>query len=277
MTVRVLLVVALGGVLLTPHTGQARSPSGESAAPAAVLDRANWLFYSGRYAAAAELAGQLCAGDGLAACELRSTALLFQIRRALGPAPQKDALKRCTECEALISEFQATVTRGQTLARTRLREAPEDEQTQFLLGKLNLNHVWLHVGTLGRKTGLGEYREARKVLDRVLDRSPDHVRARVARAWIDYIVGSRVPRGMRWMLGGGNKSRGLQAAREAASMDADFFVRAEARFALWDMQVRERNMQEAVMTARGLARDFPGNEELNKFVASHHGVVASSR
>ena len=133
------------------------------------------------------------------------------------------------------------------------------------------------MGTLGRKTGLGEYREARKVLDRVLDRSPDHVRARVARAWIDYIVGSRVPRGMRWMLGGGNKSRGLQAAREAASMDADFFVRAEARFALWDMQVRERNMQEAVMTARGLARDFPGNEELNKFVASHHGVVASSR
>ena len=38
--------------------------------------------------------------------------------------------------------------------------------------------------------------------------------------------------------------------REAASADGDFFERAEAAFALWDMQVRERDLAEAVATAR---------------------------
>jgi hypothetical protein len=45
--------------------------------------------------------------------------------------------------------------------------------------------------------------------------NPAHVRGRVARAWIDYIVGSSVPRGVRWVLGGGSKKRGLLAVREA--------------------------------------------------------------
>jgi hypothetical protein len=34
------------------------------------------------------------------------------------------------------------------------------------------------------------------------------LRARVARAWIDYIVDTRMPLGTRWLLGGGNKNAG---------------------------------------------------------------------
>ena len=68
------------------------------------------------------------------------------------------------------------------------------------------------------------------------------------------------------MLGGGNKKRGLLAVREAADADADFFTQAEARFALWDMQMRERNLRAAIVTARTLARDFPDNHELNTFI-----------
>jgi hypothetical protein len=138
------------------------------------------------------------------------------------------------------------------------------------LGKLDLNYVWLQLGTLGRKTGWSEYWEARKSLDKVLKKNPGNVRARVARAWIDYIVDTKMPRGTRWLLGGGNKKRGLRAVREAAAAEADFFVQTEARFALWDMQVRERNVRDAIETARLLARDFPENQELNTFLETHH-------
>src|SRR5919106_3750871 len=151
---------------------------------------------------------------------------------------------------------------GRRRLRARLEVDPRDEETLFFLGKLDLNYVWLQLGTLGRKTGWDEYWEARRSLDTVLKQHPQHVRAKVARAWIDYIVDTKMPRGTRWLLGGGNKKRGLRAVREAATVDADLFVRAEAGFALWDMQVRERNIAEARATAATLAQDFPDNPEL---------------
>jgi hypothetical protein len=137
------------------------------------------------------------------------------------------------------------------------------------LGKIDLNYVWLQLGTRGRKTGWDQYWEARNSLDQVLERNPSHLRARVARAWIDYIVGTKMPRGTRWLLGGGNKKKGLRIVREAASAEGEFFERTEAVFALWDMQVRERELVEAVATAQQLARDFPDNRELTKFLNAH--------
>ena len=129
--------------------------------------------------------------------------------------------------------------------------------------------MWLQLGTVGRKTGWSEYWEARKSLDAVLKHNPDHVRAQVARAWIDYIVDTKLPRGTKWMLGGGNRKKGLLRVQEAAQSAVEPFVQAEAMFGLWDMQVRERNMADAVVTARALARDFPDNQDLAKFLASH--------
>jgi hypothetical protein len=55
---------------------------------------------------------------------------------------------------------------------------------------------------------------------------------------------------------------------------SDFFVQAEAKFALWDMQVREREVSSAVATARMLVRDFPENRELHKFLAVHAPTTA---
>jgi hypothetical protein len=234
------------------------------------LEAAQRMFYNGRYADAATLTAALCTAevDDLAACELRTSALLFQLRRALGDSPDKDkAFSRCAACPALLSTFLADTRRAQAIARARLEVDSRDEQTLFFLGKLDLNYVWLQLGTLGRKTGWDEYWEARRSLDQVLTQNPDHVRAKVARAWIDYIVATKMPRGIRWLLGGGNKNRGLRAVREAATAaDGDVFVRAEAGFALWDMQVRERNVAEARTTAAILAEDFPDNPELRRFL-----------
>jgi hypothetical protein len=215
--------------------------------------------------------------NGLAACELRTAAVLFQIRAALGQQADKgNAWKQCGVCPELLSAFKATLARGQTLARATLREQPADDETLFLLGKLDLNYVWLQLGTLGHKTGWDEYWEGRRALDTVLARQPAHVRARVARGWIDYIVATKMPRGARWLLGGGSKKRGLLAIREAAGTEADFFTRTEARFALWDTQVREHDALGALATASILIRDFPENQELRRFIETHRSAETSA-
>jgi hypothetical protein len=266
-------VVAIAAVLVAAPLAQ-RGWASPAESPS--LDDAQRTFYNGRYADAAAMTAELCTSEveALVACELRTSALLFQLRRALGESPDKEtAFTTCDRCAELLSAFVADTRRGQAIARARLKVQPEDEKTLFFLGKLNLNYVWLHLGTLGRKTGWDEYWEARRSLDKVLKQNPHHVRAKVARAWIDYIVDTKMPRGTRWLLGGGNKQRGLRAVREAASADADLFVRAEAVFALWDMQVRERRMAEALATAGMLAHDFPANPELRKFLDAHAQTV----
>ena len=244
----------------------------ETAARPAQLDEAHHLFYSGRYEAAAALALEIRTANvgNLDASELRTSALHFQIRRALGEPKDRDkAWKACVVCQELMPIFLEELAVGQAEARARLVRNPVDDEAQFFLGKLDLNYVWLQLATIGRKTGWKEYWEARRSLDAVLKRRPDHIRARVARAWIDYIVDTKLPFGTAWLVGGGNKKRGLSVVREAAVAEAERFVQAEAMFALWDMQVREKNFSEAVVTARALSEDFPDNADLVKFVATH--------
>jgi hypothetical protein len=251
-----------------------RSSTSEGASP--TLEDAQRSFYSGRYEDAAALSVGLCAAgtaNDLEACELRTSSLHFQIRRAMGDSADRErAWTACAACPDLLSVFIADTTRARAVARTRLQQNPDDESALFLLGKIDLNYVWLQLGTRGRKTGWDEYWEARTSLDKVLARNPVHLRARVARAWIDYIVGTKMPRGTRWLLGGGSKKKGLRVVREAADGEGDFFERTEAAFALWDMQVRERELVEAVATARQLARDFPDNRELTRFLNAHQGA-----
>jgi hypothetical protein len=245
-------------------------------AEAQSLEDAQRLFYSGRFDAAAAQALHLRTANpgNLAASELRTSAILFQIKRALGDVAEKDtdratAWQRCTTCASLMTEFLAELAHGQAKARAILAANPADEHALFFLGKLDLNYVWLHLGTLGKRAGWSEYWEARKSLDAVLKKNPSHIRARVARAWIDYIVATKVPRGARWLVGGGNRQRGLVTVEAAATAEADFFEQTEAQFALWDMQIRERNFTDALSTARALARDFPDNQDLTRFIARH--------
>ena len=98
------------------------------------------------------------------------------------------------------------------------------------------------------------------------------MRARVARAWVDYIVETKMARGTRWVLGGGSKKRAFIGAREAAGADSEFFVRVEAEFALWEMLVRDRQLTEATTIAQSLARDFPENHKLANFLKAAPGV-----
>jgi hypothetical protein len=268
---------ALGSALVVILTTAVRAQDVQPSPPP--LTEAYRLFYNARYEEAAALAMSLRATghEDLENDEVRTSALLFQLRGLLNGQDARDndnksekseALKRCATCAEVMAAFMEDLHHGQTLARARLKEKPNDEEALFFLGKLDLNYVWLELGLLGHKTGWDEYWEARKSLDAVLKQNPNHVRARVARGWIDYIVNTRMPWGTRWILGGGNKKRGLASVREAAAMDADAWTRAEAEFALWDMNVREKNFDDATVIARRLGRQFPGNREVARFLAA---------
>jgi hypothetical protein len=241
----------------------------------AALTEAYRLFYNAHYEEAAAFAQSLrsASGQTLENDEVRTSALLFQLRGLLNGQDARDgdkgeALKRCAPCSSLLASFMDDLHHGQGVARATLKQKPNDEEALFFLGKLDLNYVWLELGLLGHKTGWDEYWEARKSLDALLKLNPKHVRARVARGWIDYIVNTRMPWGTRWILGGGNKKRGMAAVRDAARLDADFFTRAEAEFALWDMTVREKELVHAAELAERLARNFPDNKEVARFLSA---------
>ena len=249
--------------------------SGADARPAAAPEDSSFLtaqelFYNGQYAEAAEAAQALSTdANRLDVYELRTAAILFQLRRALDGKPDKErAFAACTACPQLMKSFNEEFAAGQRAAREVLRERPKDADTLFFLGKLNLNYVWLMLGTLGKKTGWNEYWEARHSLDAALSVRPSFRRARVARAWIDYIVDTRMPWGAGWLLGGGNKKKALSVMKETAVEGDDYYDYAEALFGLWDMQVREKRHAEALETARRIAVMFPNNPEVARYVAA---------
>ena len=254
------LVIAAILVAASPVSARADAPA---------LADAQRAFFNARYQTAADLALALQASDAeaLAPYEVRTSALHFQLRDALGKNTDKGkAFKACVVCPELLTAFLTDTKKGQALARTRLQKDPADDDALFFLGKLNLNYVWLQLETLGRKTGWNEYWEARRSLDAALKDNPGNMRARVARAWVDYIVDTKMARGTRWVLGGGSKKRAFIGAREAAGADSEFFVRVEAEFALWEMLVRDRKLPEATTIAQRLARDFPENHKLANFL-----------
>ena len=239
------------------------------------LDKAYRLFYNGRFDESAAMCVALRSGPeyDLANDELRTSALLFQMRRLLVDADTRDddktvGWKACARCQELATQFIADIKHGQAAARAVLKQHPADERALFYLGKLDLNYVWLQLGLLGKKTGWDEYWEARHSLDALLKLEPMHVRGRVSRGWIDYIVNTRMPWGTRWVLGGGNKKKGLAVVRQAAASEADTYSHAEAEFALWDMLLRDKNVAEATEVARRIAKAYPENTEVAVFLAT---------
>jgi hypothetical protein len=273
-------VVAVGSVASPQGSvaGRQAAFDGQPAPRRPTLPDAQRLFFNAQYdeAAVSALALRLAAPEDLAACELHTSTLLFQLKTELESRTGEPRLfAECGRCPGLLAAFLSETTKGQALARGRLQADPSDDAALFFLGKIDLNYVWLQLGPLGRRTGWDEYWEARRSLDAVIKRHPLHVRARVARAWIDYIVDTRMPRGTKWVLGGGNRKRALLVMQDAANAEADFFVHVEALFALWDLHVRERNLAAAVVIARGLAQAFPDNRELGKFLETHDSVLRS--
>lgn len=109
---------------------------------------------------------------------------------------------------------------------TQLKAGPEGRQSRAggtprpcgrrLPGKLRPELCLARARHARSRTGWTEHRQARRSLEATLKLQPDHLRARVARARIDYIVDTKMPWGTGWVLGGGNKKRAMTVMREAA-------------------------------------------------------------
>jgi hypothetical protein len=257
-----------------PNEDRDNGPAaGNGPAARAEIAAAQTQFYSGRYEAAAAAALVHIHADSrnLAAHELRSTALLFRVKSLIPPETEDKAraFRACAACPGLVAAFDTATRAGIEAARDALRVDAASTEAQFFLGKLHLNHVWLYLGTLGRRTGWNEYWEGRRAIEAVLARDPRHLRAHVAHAWIDYIVATRMAPGTRWILGGGNKKRAIAAMREAVARGDNSFAGVEARFALWELHVREKNLDDALRSARMLVKDFPDNSDLLAFLDKH--------
>jgi len=269
-----LVLCALVGVLLGSRDAPGQTAvvggiRGGSPPAVASLEAAQRLFYMARFAEAAEsaLTHTTEGSTALAAYELRTSALHFQVRRAMGPGKdRKAALAACSACSDLLETFFSEITRGTQAARARLAQAPEDDEAMYYLAKLDLNYLWMRLSTLGQRTGWDQYWEAKRLIEAVLAKQPMHLRTLVARAWMDYIVGTRVPWGARWVMGGGNRDRALDTLRATPPEQADFYAKVEADFALLEMLTREGKRAEALPVAQGLLEKFPENEDLQKFV-----------
>ncbi len=164
--------------------------------------------------------------------------------------------------------FMTDLHHGQALARSRLKAKPDDEDALFFLGKLDLNFVWLELGLLGHKTGWDEYWEARRS-PRCRPETESQPRARPRRPRLDRLHRQH-PDAVGHTLGARRRQqearhRGSCAKRRRWRRDP--YTRAEAEFALWDMNVREKNFEVATAVAEKLARDFPENQEVAKFLA----------
>src|SRR4051794_37752158 len=118
VAVRLTIVVATLAIVA------GRAPSAAAQDPLPTLDAAQLMFYNGGHAAAADAARALCTTEPetLAACKLRTSSLLFQLRRAIGDAPDRDkAFAACQACPELLSVFVADTRAAQEVARTRLK------------------------------------------------------------------------------------------------------------------------------------------------------------
>src|SRR5207244_9735732 len=89
------------------------------------LTDARAAFYNASFEEAAALTLDLCAADDVDACEIRSAALLMEIKRAIGNAKDKDdAFKACEKCQGVLDAFLRTTARGQAAARATLKADP---------------------------------------------------------------------------------------------------------------------------------------------------------
>jgi hypothetical protein len=121
---------------------------------AATLDDAQRLFYTALFQESAAAAKSITDAEpeNLAAWEVRTSALHFQLRRLLGePKDRKAAMAKCAECRALLATFLEDVNTGRTAARARIAKAPDDEEARFFLGKLDLSYLWMQLSTLGKR------------------------------------------------------------------------------------------------------------------------------
>ncbi|HEY4526037.1 MAG TPA: hypothetical protein VJL32_03000 [Candidatus Paceibacterota bacterium] len=221
------------------------------------------MFFRQDFRAAAEqalAARELLPGDP-ESYEARTSALLFLLKREMGTNGSEVSPKKfsdCHTCPPILELFYKEQKEGEALAQNRLRRSPGDVRFKFVLAKLKLNLIWLNLQVLKKREGLGEFKQARSLLNEVRAASPNEPRALTALAWINYAVAEKVPWALRWIVGGGSKEDAFRFLNRAvACTNCTELERAEAQFALAEMLKSEGRIGESEIVLRDLRRRFP--------------------
>jgi hypothetical protein len=132
-----------------------RGPVADDDGHSRTLSGAQRFFYNADYDKAAALTRALRGArlDNLEACELRTSQPALSDREGVRRnrrARRGDCLEPMRRLSWTDVRFLAETARGQAFAREKRKTDPEDEATLFFLGKVDLNYLWLQLGTLGR-------------------------------------------------------------------------------------------------------------------------------
>lgn len=229
------------------------------------------LLYSARYEDTERVALEarsMCPEDP-ESFELRSTALILQVKMlsekysAGKTSKVENRVKICPECMQLLPLIEAEIRRGIELASAPPAVA-RSERFLFLLGRLHLNQVWAYLELEGKLVASkGHFEKGRAIIDQVIAGNPRHVRALVANAWVNYVIDTRAPFGVKWIIGGGKKEVAFRDLAAAIAFAENPYEEWEAKFGLLSILKQEKKRQaEAAALMEQLRIRFPDNLSL---------------
>jgi tetratricopeptide (TPR) repeat protein len=164
----------------------------------------------------------------------------------------------------VADEFQRSVDRALTLARSRLITHPKEAEGHYEVGAavgLRASYAATVLGSV--RSAFGSAREAYNAHEKVLALNPARHDAGLVVGTYRYIVAAlALPlRLMAYAAGfGGGREKGLELIEQAANYRGD--NRVDARFALVLLYSRERQYDDALKHLDHLRREFPRNRLL---------------
>jgi len=158
-------------------------------------------------------------------------------------------------------ELFAILRKAETLADSRLKENPRDEEDLYWGGVVHVTRALFHLTlTKERLAALREAKAARQLHAQLLTINPNYVDALLVLGTYDYVVGS-----LPWYLKvlaslvghRGHRARGLAEIKRVT--EEGHWAREDAKSFLAVIYFREKRYAEALVILEGLARSYPRN------------------
>ncbi len=167
-------------------------------------------------------------------------------------------------------QLTAALDQAQQLADQRLKTDPKDLDALYWAGVTHGTRA-MYLFTLRRSYmgALGESKAAYRIHRKLLELDPQNADALLVIGTQDYVVGNLPwPVKLLARLAGasGNKQRGIEEVQRCAAQG--HYARADARFVLPVLYMREKHPAEALPVLQSLAADYPRNYLLLQEIAA---------
>jgi len=278
LTIRLLGVFAFLVCLLAPPRVAAQAATGGDSVPGPVevaLDHFHNLEHDVAQkqleAWLSEHPSDLRAWNYLASVILQKEMVRRGLLQAQAYGPQGEAFQpdKAPLTPGVQKEFFSVLGKAETLAETRIKQNPWDQEALYWAGVTHLTKALFHL-TLAKAylTALGDAKEARSYHTRLLALNPSFVDALLVVGIYDYAVG-----GLPWyakvvasLVGPrGDKARGLAEMKRVTQEGQ--WAREDAKPFLAILYFREKMYPEALALLQGLTQSYPRNYLLEQEIA----------